>query len=304
MGSIVTVTAYCDDEVLCDHAIDQAFREMKAVDRLMSVFDTQSQVSLVNRHAGKAEVHVDRRIIEVLNQAKAYSDLTGGAFDVTVEPLMELYGFRDENTIHHFPSDRQITEVLDGVGVDKITVDTQRSTVVLEHEKTRLDFGGIAVGYAIDRAVGILKSYGIESALINHSGDIYALGTLPREDAWEVGITDPLRPEEIITTLFIKDQALSTSGNYQNFIEAEGHTVGHLLNPRTGQPASTILSATTIADTAIEADALSTGFFVLGIDKAKAIIEHSKNLQCIAVVQKGGDEEIVKLCSPVFDRLG
>jgi thiamine biosynthesis lipoprotein len=297
MGSVLKVTLYGESTSQCNEAIRNVFNEFNLIEKLMSVFDAQSQLSVVNRHSFEREVQVDERIIEVLHHAKHFYEITNGAFDVTIEPLMELYGFRDDASVHPFPSDKQIAETLDAVGMNNITVNRKEKTVNLNHQNTRLDFGGIAVGYAIDRAISILKSYGIESALINHSGDIYALGSPPDEDSWEVGIVDPMQPEEIITTVKIKNQGLSTSGNYENFVDLGGHRIGHLLNPRTGQTASSILSGTTIALTALEAEALSTGFFVLGLEQTKNILKKSSNLQFIAVTQTVTDEEIIKLSS-------
>ncbi|HTK82381.1 MAG TPA: FAD:protein FMN transferase [Bacteroidota bacterium] len=295
MGSIVTFKAYCGDEARCNLAIDEAISEMKSVDRLMSVFDEQSQLSAVNNRAFDKELVVDTRIIEVLQSAKKYSALTGGAFDITVEPLMELYGFRDDKSIHHFPTDKQIAITLDAVGMRNVAVDASRSTVNLRYAQTKLDLGGIAVGFAIDRAITILKEHGIESALVNHSGDIYALGAPPDEEAWEVGIVDPMEPENIITSVTIRDQALSTSGNYENSIEADGGSIGHILDPASGRTASKILSSTVIAPTASGADALSTGMFVLGIDKSRNIIRQSDAIRCIAVIRDGGRETILDL---------
>ena len=259
MGSIVTVKAYSNDTLLCNIAIDTAFREMKEIDRLMSVFDETSQVSLLNRRSTLDSFTVDQRIVDVLTAAQRYHHLTDGAFDLTIEPLMNLYGFRDEISIRHFPSDKEIGRILDSIGMKHVRLDTATATVSFTHPSTRLDFGGIAVGYAIDRAVTVLRAHGIESALINHSGDLYAIGTPPEANAWDVGITDPMRSGEIITTVSIKDQALSTSGNYQNVTQAGGKTIGHILNPSNGRTATSILSGTVIAQTALEADALSTG---------------------------------------------
>ena len=297
MGSIVTIKAYTDDEKECLRGIDEAFREMKEIDRLMSVFDERSQLSLVNHHSHEREIVVDERIIEVLTRAKEYSALTNEAFDVTVEPLMELYGFRDEAAAHSFPSDRQIAETLESVGMRNVTLDSRLSTVLLRHPKTRLDFGGIAVGYAIDRSVSILKSHGVTSALINHSGDLFAIGSPPEEDAWDVGIVDPMHPDSIITTLQIRDEALSTSGNYEKFIEADGRTIGHLLDPHSGKSPSTILSGTVIAPTAIEADALSTGLFVMGIEQQDQLIKRSHNLRFVGVTKNGQNVEVTRISS-------
>ncbi|MBI1807768.1 MAG: FAD:protein FMN transferase [Ignavibacteria bacterium] len=295
MGSIVTIKAYCDDERLCNRAIEEAFGEMKEIDKLMSVFDPKSQVSVINHHSGRNELEVDSRIIQVLSGARTYNEMTEGAFDVTLEPLMELYGFRDDAQVHHFPSDKQIAETLDGVGMLNIVSNDYASVVALKHPRTKLDFGGIAVGYALDQAAHIVKSHGIESALINHSGDLYAIGTPPDTEGWEIGITDPQETDKIITTVHIKDQALSTSGNYENFIQANGQTIGHILDPSSGRTARTILSGTVIADTAIQADALSTGFFVLGMEKTASILQQSKDIQFISIVQDGDAEKLVKI---------
>ncbi len=299
MGSIVTFTVYHEDEHLSNIAIDETIKEMKTIDKLMSVFNSNSQLSLVNRHSYQQEISVDFRIIEVLEHAKKFHLVTQGAFDVTIEPLMKLFGFRDDKLLCHFPTDKQISDVLHCVGQHNVEISNQQfyppqagKAISINNPLTKLDFGGIAVGYAIDRAVNILRNYGIESALINHSGDIYALGTPPEEDAWEVGIVDPQNTEEIITTVKIKNQALSTSGNYQNFVELDGKRIGHLIDPRIGKIASSILSGTTVASTAIETDALSTGLFVLGAEEIKSVIPKMQNVQFI-VIQKTPNGEVI-----------
>ncbi len=295
MGSIVTIKAFCEDERLCNKAIDEAFLEIKTIDRLMSVFDKNSQLSLVNSHSKDKEVGVDTRLIEVFEHAERFSHLTNGAFDVTVEPLMQLYGFRDDAVLHHFPTDKEIAGTLDGIGVKNILLDTENSTVALAHPETKIDFGGIAVGYSLDRAAEILRSHGITSALLNHSGDIYAIGAPPDEDSWTIEITEPQHTDRTITTVHIKDQALSTSGNYENFRKADGKTIGHLLNPSTGKTATSILSGTTIAPMAIEADALSTGFFVLGLEQTKIIVQQCEDVKFVAAVNNGNDENVITL---------
>jgi len=299
MGSIVTFTAYHVDERLCITAIDEAIKEMKLIDTLMSVYNPNSQLSSINNQWSHASgnshnngIAVDVRIIEILNHAKQFSELTNGAFDITVEPLMKLYGFRDDGSLHPFPSDKIMTQTLDAVGMDKVVFNNRDRIVRVEHPLTRLDFGGIAVGYAIDQCVSIFKKHGIESALINHSGDIYAIGTPPGAEYWEIGIVDPLHPEHIITSVNIKNQALSTSGNYENFIEKEGKRIGHILNPKLGKPSSTILSGTTIAPTAIEADAFSTGMFVMGLERSQKLIKTLGNVECIGIINNGNGERI------------
>jgi thiamine biosynthesis lipoprotein len=293
MGSVAEITLYGESRAQCIEAANAAFAEFDRVEKLMSVFDSKSQLSMVNHHSHETELSVDRRIVEVLQHAGKFYEMTDGAFDVTVEPLMELYGFRTGRSQKQIPSDKEIIEVVESVGMNKLWIDPEQSTVSLLHPRTQLDFGGIAVGYALDRAVASLKSFDIESALINHSGDIFALGAPPDNDGWDVGITDPLHPDAIITSTKVKDKAISTSGNYENYIDFDGVHYGHILNPQTGEPASVILSSTVIANSAVEADALSTGTFVMGVLKGMKLVESLKNLQLIAVTSSEGREEVL-----------
>lgn len=287
MGSIVTILAYHPDQRLCNFAIDESFAEMKAIDRIMSIFDEKSELSGINRSAGRHEIVVDGRIIEVISSARRFYEWTGGAFDVTIEPLMNLYGFRDDSGGHPFPTDREIARTMEGVGMHHLVIDHRQSTIASNHHSTRIDLGGIAVGYALDRAGAILRQHGIDSALINHSGDILAIGTPPDASAWSIGIKDPQHPESIIATLQIKDEALSTSGNYENFVRCDTETIGHLFNPRTGRAATAMLSGTAIAPRAIEADALSTGLFVMGLDQSAQLLAAPTRGRFVVIMQEG-----------------
>jgi thiamine biosynthesis lipoprotein len=268
MGSIVTVKAYAEDARLCHAAIDEAFRAMKAVDALMSVYSPGSAVSALNRGASAREVPCPAELLDVLEAAAGYHWITGGAFDVTMEPLMELYGFRGAPGPGRFPTDRELAKASAGVGMQNVLLNRTSSTVAFAHPRTRIDLGGIAVGHALDLSGTILRARGITSALLNHSGDILAIGAPPDEDGWEIGITDPTRPGEIIATAAIRDEALSTSGNYRNVRTIGGRPVGHILDPADGRPAASALSGTVIAPKAIAADALSTGSFVLGKERS------------------------------------
>lgn len=287
MGSIVTVEAYSEDKFLCNIAVDEAFKEMKTIESLMSVFDITSQVSLINKFASEHPIKVDSRIIELIKYSNEFSKRTVGNFDITIEPLMQLYGFRSEREIYGMPSDKMLSEALSGVGMHNIIIDENDSSVFLNNSKTKIDFGGIAVGYAIDKAILILKSYGIESAMINHSGDIYALGSPPDESCWKVGIIDPRERNEIITTINMKDEALATSSNYNNFLKVGATTIGHIQNPQKGKFDEKFLNFSVAAPTTVEADALTTGIFVFDIEKANSFFKLNDNLKYIAVLSNG-----------------
>lgn len=287
MGSVVTIKAYADDARLCNGSIDRAFGAMREIDAAMSVYAASSEVSALNRHAYKRPVACSAGLAEVLQAAARYSSLTEGAFDITLQPLSELYGFRDGPGTDRFPSDSEIAAVMEGSGMRNVAVDRSCGSVAFGHRRTRIDLGGIAVGHALDRAAAILRSDGIGAALINHSGDIVAIGTPPDEpEGWEIGITDPRRPDAVATTVRIRDEALATSGNYRSVRRIEDRTIGHILDPASGRSASALLSSSVIAPTALAADALSTGTFVLGAVRSELIIREP-NTRMIAVAHGG-----------------
>ncbi|MFQ5798456.1 MAG: FAD:protein FMN transferase, partial [Bacteroidota bacterium] len=164
MGTIVQVSAFGENRAHCNHAIERMFAEFYRIDRLMSVFKADSQISHINRQAGTSGVRVDQRLVEILELANRLSSLTDGAFDVTIEPLMELWGFRSDNPpqtgLRTRPSDREIAETLQAVGHRNVIIDRSSSTVGLAHPRSRMDLGGIAVGYSLDRAAEILRAEG------------------------------------------------------------------------------------------------------------------------------------------------
>ena len=195
MGSIVTIKVYAENVPLAESAIREAFEIMKAVDAGMSVYAPSSGLCGLNRHGHGRAVACSADLIGLLAACADYNRSTHGAFDVTIEPLMELYGFRSDGGAGRYPSDRQIAGCLDGVGMKNVLIDRSARTVSLAHPGTRIDLGGIAVGFALDRAAALLRSRGIMCALINHSGDLIAIGAPPGDRGWEIGITDPVRPD-------------------------------------------------------------------------------------------------------------
>ncbi len=302
MGTIVQASVVGDSHSHCNHAIDLIFREFYRIDRLMSVFKTDSQISQINRQAGRASVHVDGSVLEILGLANQVSSTTNGAFDVTIEPLMELWGFRSEAHLQagsqRRPSDREIAETLHAVGHHNVIIEQNSLSVVLAHPRSRIDLGGIAVGYSLDRAAEILRAEGVESALINHSGDLFALGSPPDSDAWEVRIADPLQPERACTSVQLRDRAMSTSGSYGNFREIESERFGHIIDPTDGFPSEAVLSTTAIAPNAVAADGLSTASFVLGPERSEAVLRRFTDVELISIIRRDGKLELVHQQSP------
>lgn len=258
MGTTVSIQAYHVDRLCALNAISKAFDELFRLDSLLSVYKPESDVSRINAAAGITDVNVSPIVVDVLNQAKHFSTQTNGAFDCTIEPLMKLWGFRESKT-RKIPTDKEIRSMLDAVGYQNIAI--EKNSVGLSHHHASIDLGGIAVGYTVDCMADILKKEGIQSALINHSGDIFAIGAPPETDGWNVAILNPLNRSEIVESLLISNRALSTSGTSEKFVEYNGEHFGHIINTKTGLPSKIYQSLSVFAETALEADVFSTAWF-------------------------------------------
>lgn len=258
MGSILTIDIFHRDKRLADEVIKKLLKEASIIENIMNVFDEFSQISVVNKYSHKRPVHVDFRLIEVIKEAQRINRMTSGKFDITLEPLMRLFGFREESTHEIFVSESTIKKYLNSVGMEHIIINEENNLIALDNPRTKIDICGIAIGYYLDRCAKILKSNGITSAILNHSGDIITIGSPPDNDHWWIGITDPENPELIIDTIKIKDEAVATSGYYRNFRIINGKTVGHILDPTTGFADNSIASISIISKSALIADALST----------------------------------------------
>lgn len=260
MGSVATVCAYGESTAHVDDAINKVITEFMRLDTLMSVFNPASDISRLNRAAGLGPVRVSAEVSEILELARRFNGETAGMFDVTVEPMMDLWGFRGR-TRQAAPTDREIADVLDAVGMHHLTVHPDKLMASLGHKSSRVDLGGIGVGYAVDRAVRILRSSGIESAFVNHAGDAYALGAPDEQGGWVAAIPHPVEPGAIVHEVTLVDRAISTSANAEKFITIDQMRYGHVMNVRSGRPAMVATSMTVLAPTAIQADAVSTAAF-------------------------------------------
>jgi thiamine biosynthesis lipoprotein len=263
----VTVASLSDDEA--ERAAQAAFREMYRIESVMSTWRPSSEISRLNDAANGAPVGVSRELYSLIDSSFFYSRATDGAFDVTVRPLVRLWGFQGGEP--RLPSAKEIAHGLSRVGYGAVTLDSAASTVALP-AGMQIDLAGIAKGYAVDRCVSVLAGLGVRSALVNIGGNIYAMGAPPGKKGWTIGVRDPNGGLEMAGTLELRDEAVATSGNYENFVEIGGERYGHIIDPRTGRPVSRVLSVTVVAPTGLASDALSTALFVLGPDEARAAV--------------------------------
>lgn len=288
MGSIASISVYAPDGQAGTAAIAAAVAEFRSVERSMSSHDPASPLNAINRAAGGDWTPSPGAVASAILSARAYHESTGGAFDPTVGPLLELYGFFDGRESGPAPSDREIAARLEGVGFGNVGVDPAGPRVRLLHPRSRIDLGGIGVGIALDRAASALRAAGVAAALVNHAGDIAAIGAPPESDGWLVAVQDPFDPRGTVGEFTLRDRCVSTSGNYENFIETGRGRIGHILDPLTGRNPSKYASVSVFADSAVAADALSTGFYAGGVGLASPPPAAAGVVSAFTVVPDGG----------------
>jgi FAD:protein FMN transferase len=263
MGSAYSVVVYGEDRTRMEEAVDAAFAEVQRLDEMLSNYKPDSELSEINREAGQHPVAVTQEMFDLLAACVEYSRQSEGAFDITVGPLMKVWGFYKGTG--RLPHRAEILGAMERVGYRNIVLDATHRTVGFAKEGVELDPGGIGKGYAVDRMVEVLKQYGIQSALVSASGSsIYGLGAPPGEKGWKVEIRDPKNEKKSVAEVYLKDDSMSTSGNYEKFFRAEGRIYSHIMDPRTGWPAQGVLSVSAITPRTIDSEAWTKPLFVNG----------------------------------------
>ena len=282
MGTRVTVELFHEDPARAEAAIDAVMAEMRRIDALMSHYKPESQLSQINARAAQESVKVDRELFDLLTASIHFSELTEGAFDITYASVGHLYDYRRRIR----PSDAEIESALPGVNYRNLLLDHERLTVRFERPGMRIDLGGIAKGYAVDRGIEILQSMGVEHAVVTAGGDTRIIGDRFGRP-WIVGIRHPDDENRIVTRIPLVDTAMSTSGDYERYFDENGVRYHHILNPKTGRPASLVRSATIFGPTAMQTDGLSKTAFVLGPEKALEIINRLPDFDAVFVCPDG-----------------
>jgi FAD:protein FMN transferase len=263
MGTIFNVVAYGTQSKRLESAISKALDEASRLDQMLSNYRPESELSRISRSASQRPVKVSRELFEFLSACAEYSRASKGAFDITVGPLMKVYDFFKGTG--RLPHRDELELALQKVGYKNILLDKQRMTVRLTRDKVELDPGGIGKGFAVDKMTEILRQDRVHSALISAGGStIYALGAPPNKTGWEVNIKNPSRPSETVETISLKNESISTSGNYEKSFWADGKIWSHIMDPRTGRPAMGVLSVSVIAPQTVDSEAWTKPYYILG----------------------------------------
>ena len=287
MGTFVTVKVVAGSAARAEEIIDAAFREVKKIERLMSHYRDDSEVSRLNQAAHRQALVVSPETFEVLLRSGEISRDSGGAFDITVGPLIELW--QKAARENRLPLPERIAEARARVDYRKVILNKETKAVSFARPGISLDLGGIAKGYAVDKAIEAIRKCGATGALVEAGGDIYALGWRPDGKPWRIKIQDPGGGDSDPGVVQVKDKAVVTSGNYRRFVEIEGKRFSHIIDPRSGLPAEGIASVTVIAREATLADALATALSVLGETEGLRLVESLHHVECLMIIGEKGD---------------
>ncbi len=297
MGTFARIMVVAENQQQADKAINAAFDEIFHIDELMSDYDPNSQLSQINQQAFDQPVPVDAELFEVLAAAKLYSCLSNGAFDITIGPVVQLW--RKANEDNTAPSADALQKAKECVGYKNLILDTEKQTVRFAKEGMFLDLGGIAKGYAIDKAIRILQDAGVKGAMVDIGGDLRCFGTpANNKQHWLIGLQDPANEGNVLLTLNMDDRAVATSGDYRRFVMIEGQKHSHIVNPAIADSAQDLSSVTITAPTAMQADALATAVSVLGSEKGLLLVEILDECEAFiiqvedAVLQKSSNANI------------
>ena len=280
MGTSFTVIAYGRDSDYLQEVASQVFQEIDDLDSQMSNYQPASELSSINREAAQHAVIVEPKLFRLIQDSLEYSRASGGDFDITVGPLMKSWGFfRGRGRL---PSKSELAMVLKRIGYQHIKLDAAARTIRFDMPGVEIDLGAIAKGYAVDRAVEILRENGIRQALISSgTSSLYALGSPPGEHGWEISVRDPLDTTRAACVLRLQNLSLAVSGDYEKFFRLGGKVYAHIMDPHTGMPVENMLSTAVVSPSATDSDALSTSFFVEGPGAARHYLDTHPGLTAV-----------------------
>lgn len=307
MGTFARVVVLAPSEAAAQDCIASAFERQRHIEALMSYHLADSELNQVNRQAYEKPVAVSEETFEVLQRARHFSELSGGAFDVTIGALGDLWHTAGETNTP--PTEAQIAEARSKVGHEKLLLDPEAKTVQFAVEGMKLDLGGIAKGYAIDQSIEALQQGGAVGGMVDIGGDVMCFGVPPKGKAtWVVGLQDPtvapddLATDKLLLTLKVTDAAVTTSGDYRRFTRIQDEKQSHIMDTQSGQGAAKLVSVTIIAPDATGADALATAVSVLGAEKGLVLIEQIPDTEAILIPNRPDAQPVLSTGAEAYIR--
>ncbi|WP_434305766.1 FAD:protein FMN transferase [Clostridium botulinum] len=280
MGTIINIKAYGKN---ADKAVQASVDKISDIENKMSLNISTSEINKINKNAGIAPVKVSKNTFDVVKASLIYSEKTKGSFDITVEPLVSIWGIGTDKA--RIPSKDEINNALKLINYKDVVINEKESTIMLKRKGQAIDLGAIAKGYTADELKKVLLNHNVSSAFLNLGGNVYVLGNKPDKTPWKIGVQNPLEPRgDYLGIVSVSDKSVVTSGNYERFFERNGKRYHHIFDTNTGYPAEKgLISVSIISDKSIDGDALSTSVYTLGLDEGKKLIESLKDVEAVFV---------------------
>jgi thiamine biosynthesis lipoprotein len=285
LGSPFEITVVAKDTVEGNFYVNSAVNEVKRIENLISDWIPTTQISQVNQNAGIVPIKVNNEVFELVERAIKISKLTDGAFDISYASMDKIWKF--DGSMKEMPSPEAIKKSVERIGYEKIILDTKNKTIFLKDAGMKLGLGGIGQGYIADKVKEVLQTKGCAAGIVNVSGDINTWGSQIDGKPWTVGIVNPVNKNKVFATFPLVDSAVETSGSYEKYVTFNNIRYSHIIDPRTGYPATGVVSVSVFAKQTEIADALATGVFVLGVEVGLNLINQLKGIECIIVDDKG-----------------
>lgn len=285
LGSPFEITVVAGDSLSGEKALDMAVAEVRRIESLISDWKPETEISEVNRNAGKQPVKVSQEVFDLVSRSLKISELTEGAFDVSYASMDKIWKF--DGSMTAMPTPEAIQKSVEKVGYRNIILDAEKTAIFLKNEGMKIGLGGIGQGYIADKIKELLISNGFHSGIVNVSGDVSAWGTMPDGNPWTVGIVNPMNKNKIFATFPLIDSSVETSGSYEKYVVFDGKRYSHIIDPRTGYPAMGIVSVSVFSKQTEISDALATSIFVMGKDVGLNLINQLKGIECIIIDDQG-----------------
>jgi len=282
MGTRISVELFHDNPDLARQGIDNVLREMRRIDAGMSPYTQTSELARLNASAQQQPFKTSKELFSLIRRSLDFSEMTGGAFDITFASVGFLYDYRSKTR----PDETQREKATALINYRKLVLDRHGATITFSKPGMRIDLGGIAKGYAVDRCISLLQELGVKQALVTAGGDSRMIGDRWGRP-WSIGVRDPRNEDKLAAVIPLQDVAVSTSGDYQRYFEEDGIRYHHIINPRSGDSARALQSVTIIGPDATTTDALSTSVFVMGLESGLELINGMPEFDAILVDQKG-----------------
>jgi thiamine biosynthesis lipoprotein len=285
MGSVFNITLVDKDSVSANKNIDLTIAEISRIENLISEWQPHTQISQVNQNAGVQPVKVDKEVFDLTKRAIDYSKMSNGAFDISTVSMDKIWRF--DGSMTEMPSSESIKKSIANVDYRNIILDSINSTIFLKNKGMKIGFGSIGKGYAADKGRELMQNKGIKAGIVNASGDIATWGTQINGKPWAIGIRNPFKRQKVAKILKLKNSAVATSGSYEKYAEIDGVRYSHIINPKTGFPATGLTSVTIYGPSSEFCNALSTSIMVLGEKEGLKLVRKFPKYRYLLITDEG-----------------